>query len=159
MTELRLELADIQGNILRGYRSPVARYVFLRFDQAPGSRDFVERVTDELTTAVEWDGGMPDSTVNIAFTYPGLAALGVPTETLEAFPADFRQGLLARARRLGEVGPSDPDRWEPLWRSSDVHCFVMIGARSPEALGRRLAWLDALRQSCPPWDSRTPARW
>ena len=38
MSEMRLDLADIQGNILRGYRSPFARYVFLRFDGCPAPR-------------------------------------------------------------------------------------------------------------------------
>lgn len=144
MTELRLDLADIQGNIIRGYRSPVARYLFLHFDNAAAGRTVVNGVTDQVTTSVEWDGGMPDSTVNIAFTYPGLAALELPPVALDGFPADFRQGLRSRARLIGEVGESDPANWEPLWRSDDVHCFVMIGARSPAALAERVAWLESL---------------
>jgi len=145
MTQLRLDLADIQGNILRGYRSPVARYLFYRFDAAAGGRAFVQAITDVLTTAVEWDGGMPESTVNIAFTHPGLVALQLPPDALEAFPADYRQGFLARARALGEVGPSDPSRWEPLWTSGAVHCFVMVGARSPAALQARVDWVESVR--------------
>ena len=144
-TELRLDFADIQGNILRGYRSPVARYVFLRFDDPACGRRAVEAITDEITTAVEWDGGMPESTVNLAFTFEGLGALGLNPDTLEGFPADFRQGMLVRARMLGDVGESDPARWEPLWRSNEVHAFVMIGARDPDALARRFAWLEAIR--------------
>jgi Dyp-type peroxidase family len=147
MTDLRLDLADIQGNILRGYRSPVARYVFLRFGDATKGRSLIEAITHEITTSVEWDGGMPPSTVNVAFTWRGLEALDLPPEALAAFPLDFRQGLLERARMLGEVGPSDPDHWEPLWREEQVHCFVMIGAKDPTALATRVAWLEELCRS------------
>ena len=104
MSAERLDLADIQGNILRGYRSPVARYLFFRFDTAIAGREFVRAITDEITTAVEWDNGMPESTLNVAFTFDGLSALGVTADALQGFPLDFRQGLLARARALGDLG-------------------------------------------------------
>jgi len=122
MSAMRLDLADIQGNILRGYRTPVARYVFLRFDELSAAAQIVNAVTDDITTAVEWDGGMPESTMNIAFTVAGLKALGIPSDTLELFPSDFRQGMRARARKLGDLSESDPDNWEPLWQTDAVHC-------------------------------------
>ncbi len=145
MTDLRLELADIQGNILRGYRSPVGRYVFFRFDDAASARRFVDAVVPEVTTSEEWIGGKPESTVNIAFTYAGLAALRLPAEALGGFPPEFREGMAARAQALGDMGESDPMRWEPIWRSGDIHAFVMIAARDAAALERRAAWLEGVR--------------
>ena len=39
----------------------------------------------------------------------GAAGIGVPSDTLELFPSDFRQGMRARARKLGDLGDSDPN--------------------------------------------------
>ena len=50
----------------------------------------------------------PDITLNISFTYAGLAALGVPGSLLGSFPPAFREGMAARAAMLGDTGPSDP---------------------------------------------------
>ena len=47
------------------------------------------------------------------FTYSGLETLGVPDEILASFPAEFREGMAARAERLGDRGPSAPEHWEP----------------------------------------------
>ena len=140
----QLDLADIQGNILRGYRSAVARYLLYRFDDSAAARRFVSALTTELTTSVEWDGGKPESTLNIAFTFTGLSALGISADALEGFPSEFRQGMLARARLLGDVGESDPSNWEPLWRE-DVHCLVMIGANDTAGLTKRVGWVEGQR--------------
>ncbi len=145
MSAERLDLADIQGNILRGYRSPVARYLFFRFDTAIAGREFVRAITDEITTAVEWDNGMPESTLNVAFTFDGLSALGVTADALQGFPLDFRQGLLARARALGDLGESDPSQWEPFWSTVVFHTLVLVGAKDPAALERRCAWIESHR--------------
>ena len=37
----------------------------------------------------------------MAFTWNGLRALGVPDESLETFPEEFREGMAARADILG----------------------------------------------------------
>lgn len=83
MSTTHLNLADIQGNVVRAYGRfgfPCARYYFLRVDpqQSADGRAFVARVRRRITTAVRWREGPnetapgavepPDSTLNIAFT-------------------------------------------------------------------------------------------
>ena len=67
----------------------------------------------------------------LALTYQGLKALDVPQESLDSFSWEFRQGMAARAKELGDVGESDPENWEQPLGGSDVH--VIIVAVSPDA--------------------------
>lgn len=109
-----LELADIQGNIVRAYGKnnyPKARYFFLHIDDASAGRKFVEAVRRRTTTAARWDkdpkklgkpGGAPLVTLNIAFTYYGLLALKLSTRTMQAMPAEFIDGMRKRAYILGD---------------------------------------------------------
>ncbi len=50
--------------------------------------------------------------INFAFTFPGLKALQLSEPTLASFPEPFKQGMAARAERLGDIGPSAPENWE-----------------------------------------------
>jgi len=109
-----LELADIQGNIVRAYGKnnyPKARYFFLHIDEAAAGRRFVDAVRHRVTTAGRWDkdpkklgkpGGAPLVTLNIAFTFYGLLALKLSTKTLQAMPAEFIDGMKQRAFILGD---------------------------------------------------------
>ncbi len=128
-----LDLADIQGNILRAYGRqgfPKARYVFLHIKNQKDGRDFVDRIRPSITTAVRWDesrahypegGGVvvprPKVTINIAFTFYGLYALGLPTTTLRDLPSEFIEGMGLRAAILGDRGPDPnaPWSWDPIW--------------------------------------------
>ena len=42
-----------------------------------------------------------DRWVTLAFTWNGLRALGVPEESLQTFPEEFRTGMASRADILG----------------------------------------------------------
>ena len=46
--------------------------------------------------------------ITLAFTWNGLRALGVPEESLATFPAEFREGMAARADILGDTGAKHP---------------------------------------------------
>ena len=119
------------------------------------ARTFIAGVCNRVTvgSADEWcvaPNGFtkipPDdrATTNVAFTYPGLAALGVPAGTLRGFPVEFEQGMKLRARLLGDTGPSDPSRWDPMWRTGRVHVWISINALDLEALQMRDCWLRSL---------------
>jgi Dyp-type peroxidase family len=65
-------------------------------------------------------------TINVAFTYRGLRALGVPTRTLREMPSEYMDGMAARAKILGDhLGKNHPDNWDPVWRSG-VHVAVAM---------------------------------
>ncbi|MGI2034445.1 Dyp-type peroxidase [Rhizobium panacihumi] len=161
-----LDLADIQGGILRAYGRqgfPKARYFFLTIRDPAKGRDFVEVLRPKITTAARWKNpdrgepllrtrnprvkdvvraeGVPDYpgevtlpkpkvAINIAFTFYGLLALGVPTRTLREMPDEFIDGMQQRAAILGD----DPflDTFDPVWRNSRgenrVHVLVSMNA-------------------------------
>lgn len=50
--------------------------------------------------------------MNLAVTWSGLKALGLPAEALETFPEEFRDGMSARADILGDEDVSAPESWE-----------------------------------------------
>lgn len=128
-----LDLGRIQGFVVRGYRLPLAGYLFLRIDDAARAAAWISQVTGEVLTAAPWSA-KPDSGVNVAFSYAGLAALQLPSATLASFPEEFREGMAARAGVLGDEGDSAPANWEAPLGGSDVHVLVMISAAHAGAL-------------------------
>jgi len=71
----------------------------------------------------EWDP-VP---INLAFTFSGLKALQLSEPTLASFPEVFRQGMAARAERLGDIGPSAPENWEGVLGLDCVHGYFTGG--------------------------------
>jgi hypothetical protein len=103
---IRLDLADIQGNIHRPYGRfgfPHTRHFFLNIADASAGRRFVQGVRPRITTAEPWEKAeagdgtsivvKPLITLNIGFTFYGLRALDVPTRTLRLLPDEFIDGM------------------------------------------------------------------
>src|SRR5271155_4163532 len=112
-----LDLADIQGNILTAYGKqgfPKGRLITLHVDDARKARQFITAVLPMITTALRWPSlrsraptgayrvTRPQVAVNIAFTWYGLFALGVPIRTLRGMPDEFIEGMMDRAPMLGD---------------------------------------------------------
>ncbi len=140
----KLNATDIQGFVLRGYNLPVARYLFLHLKDAESARALVHAMLPKITTGQTWDGGKPESTVNLAFTYKGLEAFELPLATLISFPVEFQLGMRARAEILGDTGLNAPEKWDPYWRTGEVHAWVAVNAASAESLERACVELNAL---------------
>ncbi|MCW5736919.1 MAG: hypothetical protein KIS73_22525 [Enhydrobacter sp.] len=69
-----------------------------------------------------------DSTpITCAFTFSGLNALKCHPTTLESFPEPFKDGMAARAERLGDTGPSAPEHWDGALGLKSVHGYFMGG--------------------------------
>jgi Dyp-type peroxidase family len=134
-----VELADIQGNVLRGYTYPVAAYIFLRIDGVERGKALLDRMLPRITTGEPWDGDPPPTAIQVAFTYAGLVRLGVPEEILATFPEEFREGMAARAEYLGDRGPSAPEHWEAGLGTGEAHVLVSVWAIDNEHL-------DAVRE-------------
>lgn len=153
MTDI-LDLTDIQGNIVRGYGRfgfPKARYQFFKIHDGEKARDFVASVTERVTTSVTWGTGdpvveKPKATTNIAFTFHGLQALGLPTASLIEFPQEFIMGMKARRAILGDDGPSAPEHWDPIWENT-VDIWISINGQSVDDIEDRYAWLQSLLQA------------
>jgi Dyp-type peroxidase family len=128
-----LDLPRIQGFVVRGYTLPVARYLFLRIDEAAGAAAWISEILEEVQTAATWSV-KPESGVNLAFSYAGLRKLELPDACMAGFPEEFRQGMAARADLLGDTGDSAPEHWEGGFGTDEIHVFVMISAKHDDAL-------------------------
>jgi Dyp-type peroxidase family len=139
-----LDLSNIQGNILRGYASyHHAHFLFLEIRSGEAGRAFIRQLLNEnLVTPAQWKI-KPDATLNIALTFEGLRAVGLPEESLATFPAEFQEGMKQRARALGDVDDSAPAQWDDPWRRRRVDIMLMIYGQTPEALA---AHCDRLRR-------------
>src|SRR5271156_7075006 len=108
-----LDLADIQGFILRGYRMPMVRHFLLTVGVPARARALLGRFVSgnesdapQITTAEDWHVGFepgpgdnpadvprrkPDYCLNIGITWPGLIALEirdrVPALSFKSFGA------------------------------------------------------------------------
>jgi deferrochelatase/peroxidase EfeB len=142
-----LELDDIQGLVLRGYRKNLAAHLVLRIDDPDAFRRLLAPLTDEasppyITAADDWEpklpedevpAGKPKSCLNIAFTRRGLEKLGVDTT---AFPEAFLQGADERAeKKAGETGPDHPDNWtEQELIGPEAHAILSVYADTEDEL-------------------------
>ncbi len=151
----RLDLADIQGNVIRAYGRfgfPKARYFFLHIHNADAGKAFVNSLFPHVTTATRWKTGamgghypgedripIPETTLNIGFSYAGLVALGLPTRTLSQMPDEFIDGMSRRDHILGDKGTSGRKNWDKIWRNNHdklrhqdnpkkVHIWISINA-------------------------------
>src|SRR6185312_14448613 len=138
-------LSNIQGNILRGYASfPHALFLFLNIRSADGGRTLLRRLLDsDAVTPAQWRN-KPDAALNLAVTFEGLRALGLPQESLATFPAEFQEGMRRRAKALGDVGESSADHWDEPWKTHRVHILVMMYGKTAEALDARYRTLKDL---------------
>ena len=135
---IALALDDIQGDILRAYGNAYdcTAYVFVTLGggAAQTARAWLGGLLDEITTAAPWHHGKPETTLNVALTAAGLRALGVRDEVVATFAPEFVDGMAARARLLGDVGHSDPARWDTGFAGGEIGVLVTINAQTPEQL-------------------------
>src|SRR6476620_11242072 len=82
-------------------------YMLFRVDDPEAVKRSLRTVLPKVTTAADWESPRP-FTLNIAFTYSGFEALGVPPDSLASFEEELREGMAARSVVLGDVGASDP---------------------------------------------------
>lgn len=128
--------ADVQGLVISGYGDMhEARYLFLRVGDDPSAAsawltDLAERVTGAAAPEAR-------RCINVAFTSPGLATLGLREEEIRTFAVPFQEGMTAdhRQRALGDVGPNGPEHWQ--WGGtatghragvSEIHLLLLLYA-------------------------------
>ena len=144
-----LALAEIQSGLLRARPTPyAATYILLRVDDAAAGRAVIGRLADVVASAADASSPAGDAWVSVALTYQGLKALGVPQSSLDSFSWEFRQGMAARAKALGDVGDSSPEHWEWPLGTPDVHVVITAVAPDSERLeallvGARKTYRDA----------------
>ncbi|MGK4580344.1 Dyp-type peroxidase [Kitasatospora sp. HPMI-4] len=131
----QLQLDEIQGIVLRDRPSPyVGMYILLRVDDSGTGRQLMGRLAELVDSAADWWQPAFPALLNVGLTYRGLEALEVPPASLNSFPAEFRQGMAARAEFLGDTGESAPAHWEPPFGNGQVHIVLSLLAADQESL-------------------------
>jgi len=152
-----VELDEIQGNSLGGFNKDYQANLFLRFRDA--GRDWVAEITNEI-----WDSSSADVIqfnnqfsalrrqgvknpesiisavwVNLAFSWQGLKALGIPDAELQNFPDDFKTGMKGRAGIIGDVGNSAPNNWlDPFKDPANIHALLIVAADHSQELAQKV---------------------
>lgn len=160
--EKPLETHDIQGILLSGYlHLPHSSYLFLHLNDAAAAKAWLAEIIPSVTSAkypVGPDGRAIDPAwaLNIAFTAPGIEALGYSAET---FSQEFREGISykntddtndaddtddeegTRSKRLGDTGPNSPRRWElggsQTPPEQTIHICLIVQTTTQEELNLR----------------------
>jgi len=130
---VELELADIQGTVLRNRPMPYfGAYLVFRIDDAKAARALISRLIPRVTSAADWARPAEDAWINVVFTCEGLRRLGVPADVIAGFPVEFQQGIAARKEFLGDVGVSDPQFWDMPHAGNGFHIglYVMAGSEA-----------------------------
>ncbi|MGH6838409.1 MAG: Dyp-type peroxidase [Methylocella sp.] len=152
---VELDYADIQGNILVAYGIQgfyKGRVMLFHIDRAESGRKFVTELLPMITTAqASPPGTIADPNklpvaINIAFTFYGLLALGVPIRTLRGMPDEFIDGMIKRAAMLGDDFHDDwTNKWDEVWTKSGlgfgpnentVHLLVTLNAQMDSDTGK-----------------------
>ncbi len=155
----KLDLADIQGFILRGYRMPMVRHFLLTVGVPAAAREILGRLVNgdesnapQITTAKDWHVGFgpgpadnvadaprrkPNYCLNVGITWPGFIALEikdrVPTLSFKSFGA-FTAGAAQRAELVGDTGASAPENWIGDFGKGNDHVLVTLHSISPDAM-------------------------
>jgi deferrochelatase/peroxidase EfeB len=107
-----LDAKDVQGLVRFGYGGlKEACYLLLRIRDGAAARAWC--ATAPVATA-EFQEKPPDVALQVAFTSNGLRALGLSSQVLSGFSAEFQVGMAAedsRSRRLGDISQNAPTRW------------------------------------------------
>jgi deferrochelatase/peroxidase EfeB len=124
-----IDFSDVQGLLRFGYKHHTeGAFALLRVHNRAAARAWLAQVP--VGTAAK--GPLPPTVLQVAFTAAGLHELGVPEGVVAGFAPEFVAGLGTdphRARRLGDVGPNDPARWQ--WgggAEAQPHVLVMVYA-------------------------------
>jgi Dyp-type peroxidase family len=123
---ITLELDDIQATVLRYRPEPYyGTHVMLHVDDARAGRKLLRDLAPHVDSAADW-WQATKPWIAVGITYSGLAALGVPEESLQSFPEAFRVGMAARADVLLDHGVNDPKNWDRPFGSGLVHIGLSV---------------------------------
>ncbi|MGB0504628.1 MAG: Dyp-type peroxidase [Pikeienuella sp.] len=139
---LPVDLHDVQGNILRGYRKLKSRHLTAKVKDANAAKNWVAAVSAKdasggpvVTRGSDWGDNPPDVCLNIGVTYAGLRALGVPSISTESFSDAYKQGMVARADKIGDWTSSAPEHWQPQFQDNDaLHLILTLHANTSELM-------------------------
>jgi Dyp-type peroxidase family len=104
--------SDVQGLVRYGYGwMKEASYFLMRVKDVEAARSWLRSAP--IASAVK-PLPSPSTAMQVAFTAPGLQALGVSDSIINGFSHEFVSGMAepSRSRRLGDVENNAPSNWE-----------------------------------------------
>jgi deferrochelatase/peroxidase EfeB len=131
-----VDFADIQGIVRFGYgKMSEAAYLLARIKDASAARAWLR--TAPVSNAVAASPA-PTTALQIAFSAPGLLALGVAESIVDQFSHEFRGGMTDgnRTRRAGDVGDNAPSNWDWGWDAgggASIPHVVFLTFAQPDA--------------------------
>jgi Dyp-type peroxidase family len=156
LPEQAVDQCDLQGNILCGYGNhfPYGLYLFVRVGKeradAEAGRQFLRELLPQVTRAIRsWPlrakpAEKPPETLNVALSWNGLRAIGVPGRLLATFPKEFQDGMASRASVLGDTLES----WDEELKPGTLHLLITVTAQSQTTRDDRMKTLhDRIAQA------------
>ncbi len=135
-----IDFEDIQGLVRFGHgQLSASAFLLLKIADLEAARRWLNSAA--ITSATE-STPAPQSALQVAFTAPGLRALGLAEDLVEQLSEEFVSGLggdTNRSRRLGDTGSNAPQHWR--WGGSaetTPHLLLMVYA-DPTRLDSLLA--------------------
>ena len=133
---ITLDTGDIQGLVVRGHGALAeARFLLLKVADAELARRYLQRLCGRERPRINTAAVSPEAhAIQVAFTDPGLRALGVPGPVCDTFARELVEGMdhPIRAESLGDRSRGEPS---PLtWSDRDVHVLLMVYAKDADTL-------------------------
>lgn len=149
MTTATIDLEDIQGYVIRGYKRMLfSRNLLLEVKDPVLAKGWLHDISQSVTIGIHHPTADPniETCLNIAFTSEGLAKIGLNDDNLQNFTREFREGMTTphRQRLLGDFEKSAPTEWR--WggpHNNTVHILLILFAADKEKL---LAYSERIQQ-------------
>jgi deferrochelatase/peroxidase EfeB len=124
-----VELGDVQGIVHYAHNQLTdACYFLLRIAEPEAARAWLRSAP---VTSAAATSPLPRTALQIAFTAPGLRALGVPESVVSQFSPEFVSGIAGdenRSRRLGDTGADAPRNWAWGTNGREPHVLAALFA-------------------------------
>lgn len=145
-----VDKSDVQALVRTGFGDLTEGcYYLVVVRELAAARAWLRAAAPLVTNAVSpEEAGKPetklDPALQLAFTYEGLQALGLPASAASGFSTEFLSGMAGganRLRRLGDTGANAPAHWDWGGPGKVPHILVALFA----APSRLRAWNDDVK--------------
>lgn len=122
------EAGDIQAIVDRGFGSLAgASFLLLWIGEKAGVREWLRSL--DVTSLADARSDRLEIVCQLAFTAPGLVALGFDPASAGGFAPEFLDGMAGNARKsaqLGDTGQNAPDKWEWGAPPDEPHVLLIL---------------------------------
>lgn len=163
MEPQKLDYANIQGLIIRGFTHPYSCHMIFKFQAKVGAKTFIKTLLPYVQSAEDWGTEKPQMILNIGLTFSGvqIASDYAENELGAYFYGPFVNGpdSVKSQVSLMDLGESVPGNWvfgnlnpdtstleiKPV--KSQVDCIVHIYAITPELLEKLVSIVSEAAQA------------